>query len=155
MVDLPTLFPPGESTSFEQGGEAFLEEEGVAFGSLTDCFDYLIAGALAEEGAGQFARRRLGERGQLKLAEPSPERSTERVLQRGHTGVGLGPACQEEQERTFPGERGDLLGQVEGSRVGPVKVLQYQDGGTVRNELRNERTYGTEGDVLQLLGTET
>ena len=115
--------PPGallahQGPGLQQRAQSLLQEQRIAVGTGQHGVQDLPAGAVPHQGPGQLLLVRPGQRLERQPA------GVEAVQRRG----GLGPAGGQDQQPAARGQPGQVEGEAERGRVGPVQVLQDQDG---------------------------
>ena len=156
LAQQPGAVLADQGARLEQRGQPLLEEQRVAVGAGEHGRENLGTGAAGTaDGTGDLADERLGERllgarGQRPEHDPTSRR-----------GVGQGrdllaarvrPAGREHQQRPAGGELREFERESQRGRVGPVQVLEDQDGRARDREPGHHRAERGERHPLQVLG---
>ena len=136
--------PPGallahQRPGLQQRAQPLLQEQRVAVGAGQHGVQDLPAGAVAHQRPGQLLFDRPGQRAELQPA------GVEAVQRRG----GLGPAGGQDQQAAARGQPGQVEGEAERGRVGPVQVLQDEHRRARGHQACDQRAPGGEGLFLE------
>ena len=145
-ADLPDALLAHQGLRFKQRGQPLLQEQRVALDAGEHGVQDLLARRLADERPGQFPFGLLRQRPEGDRVDGQPG-----AFQAGHLGASFGPAGRQHEQPAARSQPGQVEGQAQRGRVGPVQVLQDENRRGGRHQPRHHRTPGGERLPLQVL----